>query len=1235
MASATLLLWCACACFAAAPSAVSASAAVVGHMPRARGVPADRRQAPFLLALHSGVIDTSKVPSLDCEVGINPNASVWQLVLHFGELCTAEARADVQRAIGQLLGSYVSHNAFTLVTTDPQVAQAACRHPRVRWTGRVPALFKRPLTDDAALRPAKARAESAGAIEKARLTVTLASTAFLSELRREVQHRSAEAQVVHTGAGKDARVTFPWGADRAAVDRVAAELAELEWVEWVEPVRVTRPLNRYARRVLLFGNYSSSEPVDTAVARCGLTGAGQVVGVGDSGLREYSCFFRDTSPTASIPFDAPADTHRKLVLYQRKSSTANTSPVYDEAHGTHVAASVAGEADVLSGMAAYNGVAPKAKLAYVDISGSNSLAVPHDMSGEYYGKAYMAGARIMLNAWGSDNYRQLTDYKQRQTEEFAYGSPDFLVVSAAGDTRRLLSHVYIHSPGTAKNALTVGATLSAYQAEETVRDGYSVVITLTSAGKSENITITGSTVNEEPPASIGTAKPILLAQCCTAGGCTAPSSGDALSNGSLAGSVVVLAASAPCDLATNAENARVVGAAGAVLVDFSESRLATSLPVVALNRGSGTALQQAIASTPNALATIRLGRPDLSHDTTLGPENLSPYTGFGPTVDGRLKPDIVAPGDPVFSASANTDCGVTPRSGSSSAAAMVAGAMALVRQYFVDGYYPSGERNVSHTKEPSASLLKAVAICGARAINGTMANPGVSEITGERVPIANWDGPHFVQGHGRLTLANVLPYPGTTLRLFAEDTLSVRDYESVAFCLPNVSSVGPLSVALVWLDPPASPMNYYQLVNDLDLFVVGPNDTEGDVESFVGNTQFSVRGADMATFDTLNNAERVLVERPRPGDYRVMVRGRNVPNGMQTFALVATYHSEVPSAAAPGHRCAPLPTTFCPFTCVNGGVCQDHACVCPSGSFGSRCQQRTQLLATTGEKAWGLLAPWEWTYFSVDIPDTTLQQHLRLRMVNYGSADPDYFVQYGRLPSRSDYYAKNESCDNCTGEKEVSTLLTVFSRLCTHPGCHPLYPGRWYIGVYSSQCCAVANFSISVQLASCSAACHSLEARYALLGATPCGCHTLLSEALAKNSTAAQAVAATSNASESTGQQPQQQQSGNTTVYNAHWMLYDTIPCTETNCTRECHKQVEHPGIVGWCNEDPAEHMCECFAPFTADSNSSLDFLYERCAKHADVIDFDGSFASRGFLLTRPNEDLRNPLAILIFPAFN
>ncbi|MEA2575437.1 MAG: hypothetical protein QOH93_2735, partial [Chloroflexia bacterium] len=78
-----------------------------------------------------------------------------------------------------------------------------------------------------------------------------------------------------------------------------------------------------------------------------------------------------------------------------------------------------------------------------------------------------------------------------------------------------------------------------------------------------------------------------------------------------------------------------------------------------------------VPGTANHVITVGSVKPSL-------PLELSDFSSFGPTRDGRHKPDLVAPGHGISAAKANSTNGVMALSGTSMAAPHVTGAIALL-----------------------------------------------------------------------------------------------------------------------------------------------------------------------------------------------------------------------------------------------------------------------------------------------------------------------------------------------------------------------------------------------------------------------------------------------------------------------------------------------------------------------------------------------------------------------------
>jgi uncharacterized repeat protein (TIGR01451 family) len=268
-----------------------------------------------------------------------------------------------------------------------------------------------------------------------------------------------------------------------------------------------------------------------------------------------------------------------------------------------------------------------------------------------------------------------------------------------------------------------------------------------------------------------------------------------------------------------------------------------------------------------------LGYPTDPTKTDLMSDNageLAAFSSRGPTADGRIKPDLVAPGTNIISARAQNadyldnwgayDEYYMYNGGTSMAAPLAAGAAALVREYYIEKMLLAN---------PSAALIKATLI------NTAVDMPGYGNPSYE----AGQPIPNVHEGWGRIDVGAAV----TTGARQVQDNwigLATNGAQTTQF---QVESGVPFKVTLVWSDKEAVPNAAKTLVNDLDLQVTAPDGT-----LYLGNV-FSGgwSGSDPeSSADKTNNVENVYIHFPTAGIWRVTVRGANVPNGPQPFALV-------------------------------------------------------------------------------------------------------------------------------------------------------------------------------------------------------------------------------------------------------------------------------------------------------------------------------------------------------------
>ncbi|MFI5040561.1 MAG: thrombospondin type 3 repeat-containing protein [Acidimicrobiales bacterium] len=222
--------------------------------------------------------------------------------------------------------------------------------------------------------------------------------------------------------------------------------------------------------------------------------------------------------------------------------------------------------------------------------------------------------------------------------------------------------------------------------------------------------------------------------------------------------------------------------------------------------------------------------------------------------------------------------------GTSFAAAYATGAGAIIRDYFAQGFYPSGNRRTQdRMPNLSGALVKAALVASANFLeeNGTTSFPTAIDrrigetragnlgiVAGTSVGIMG----NSEQGYGRIQVSSVLPipnwppargigspdtieYPAAGLLIWddmgtGEPPINNTTHTQVEYTFtvagPN-SAAGPgaariltsgqLRIALAWMDPPGVALGPGTLVNDLDLEVDSPG-PDGDLSTTADNITY-------------------------------------------------------------------------------------------------------------------------------------------------------------------------------------------------------------------------------------------------------------------------------------------------------------------------------------------------------------------------------------------------------------
>jgi hypothetical protein len=248
---------------------------------------------------------------------------------------------------------------------------------------------------------------------------------------------------------------------------------------------------------------------------------------------------------------------------------------------------------------------------------------------------------------------------------------------------------------------------------------------------------------------------------------------------------------------------------------------------------------------------------------------MTSYSSWGPTDDGRIKPDVVANGSSLYSTSESSTESYHYYSGTSAAAPSACGSLALLQELY----------HRYHGRYMLAATLKGLAI-------HTADEAGMSM------------GPDYKFGWGLLNIRNaadVIRKDYVQGYIILERSLSQN--EDFSFRVYS-DAIDPMILTLSWTDPPPSELGPVRLdardpvlVNDLDIVCIRESDHE-TIYPWVLDVDHPDQPAVRAA-NHVDNVEHIYWQPEAEGYYRITISHTgSLQNYKQDFSLIISGASQ-------------------------------------------------------------------------------------------------------------------------------------------------------------------------------------------------------------------------------------------------------------------------------------------------------------------------------------------------------
>jgi hypothetical protein len=241
---------------------------------------------------------------------------------------------------------------------------------------------------------------------------------------------------------------------------------------------------------------------------------------------------------------------------------------------------------------------------------------------------------------------------------------------------------------------------------------------------------------------------------------------------------------------------------------------------------------------------------------------MSSFSSWGPTDDGRIKPDISAKGVNMLSSTGTSNNAYGNSSGTSMSSPNVSGSLILLQQHY----------NNLNQEYMLASTLRALTLHTADEAGN---NPG----------------PDYRFGWGLMNSerAAALISDDTDHSMIITQTLDANDVYTYTF---KADGTEDIAATIAWTDPAASllpggnnDLATPRLMNDLDLRI----SRDGGLTYFPWILDVAAPSAGATTGDNaVDNIEKIEISEPIAGDYivRVSHKGQMLTNDSQVFSLI-------------------------------------------------------------------------------------------------------------------------------------------------------------------------------------------------------------------------------------------------------------------------------------------------------------------------------------------------------------